>query len=48
MENIKIKKVKFSRAKQLLTNTKKTKSHPEVYKVVEKIISSVKKMEINL
>ena len=43
MENIKIKKVKFSRAKQLLTNTMKTKSHPEVYKVVEKIISSVKK-----
>ena len=43
MENIKIKKVKFSRAKQLLTNTKKTKSHLEVYKVVEKIISSVKK-----
>ena len=43
MVNIKIKKLTFSKAKQLLTKKSKTKSHPEVYKVVEKIISSVKK-----
>ena len=43
MANIKIKKLTFSKAKQLLMKKSKTKSHPEVYKVVEKIISSVKK-----
>ncbi len=43
MANIKIKKLTFSKAKQFLTKKSKTKSHPEVYKVVEKIISSVKK-----
>ena len=43
MVNIKIKKLTFSKAKQLLTKKSKTKSHPKVYKVVEKIISSVKK-----
>ena len=43
MANIKIKKLTFSKAKQLLKKKSKTKSHPEVYKVVEKIISSVKK-----
>ena len=48
MVNIKIKKLTFSKAKQLLTKKSKTKSHPEVYKVVEKIISSVKKMETKL
>ena len=45
MANIKIKKLTFSKAKQLLKKKSKTKSHPEVYKVVEKIISSVKKNE---
>ncbi len=43
MANIKIKKLTFSKAKQFLTKKSKTKSHPEVYKVVENIISSVKK-----
>ena len=43
MANIKIKKLTFSKAKHFLTKKSKTKSHPEVYKVVEKIISSVKK-----
>tara|TARA_B100001057_G_scaffold220221_1_gene220633 strand:+ start:28 stop:1332 length:1305 start_codon:yes stop_codon:yes gene_type:complete len=43
MANIKIKKLTFSKAKQLLMKKSKTKSHPEVFKVVEKIISSVKK-----
>ena len=43
MANIKIKKLTFSKAKQHLMKKSKTKSHPEVFKVVEKIISSVKK-----
>jgi histidinol dehydrogenase len=43
MANIKIKKLTFSKAKQLLMKKSKTKSHTEVYKVGDKIISSVKK-----